>query len=208
MESSPSGLCWRGRTMSRAVTTFTPPDPPKTTRSTATRARLLQAAADLFLANGYEAVSMNDVADRAGITRAGLYRHYRSKGQLLVDVIRWKYRQFEQAPAFLDAIAEPKSAISLLWSDDGRDVRLLVTDAAAAARHDPEVLAGMAALDADRRAAVTSRLEGLPADAEAVAWLILGLASGIGMREAIGTPRPDAARLEPALARLIDALLD
>lgn len=194
--------------MSREVTSFTPPNPPKTTRSTATRARLLRAAADLFLAGGYEAVSINDVADRAGLTRAGLYRHFRSKGQLLVEVIRWKYREFEQTPAFLKAIADPNSAASLLWNEDGYDVRLLVTDAAAAARHDPEVLAGMSALDAARREAVTRRLEGRAVDAEAVAWLILGLASGIGMREAIGAARPEAGRLEPAIARVMGALLD
>jgi AcrR family transcriptional regulator len=150
---------------------------------------------------------MNDVADRAGLTKGGLYGHFRSKGQMLVEVIRWKYREFESSPAFVEALTDPKTAVGLLWSDNGLDVRLLVTDAAAAARHDADVLAGMAALDAERRAAVASRLEGLPADAEAVAWLILALASGIGLREAIGVRRPDATRLEPALARLIDALL-
>ena len=193
--------------MSREVTRFTPPDPPKTRRSIATRERLLKAAAELFLADGYDAVSMNDVADRAGLTKGGLYGHFRSKGQMLVEVIRWKYQEFEQSPSFVAAITDPRTAVGLLWSEAGLDVRLLVTDASAAARHDPDVLAGMAALDADRCAAVASRLEGLPADGGAIAWLILALACGIGMRESIGVIRPDAARLEPALHRLISALL-
>lgn len=193
--------------MSGQITAFTAPDPPKTRRSTATRGRLLHAAAELFLARGYEAVSMNEVADGAGLTKGGVYGHFRSKGQLLVEVIRCKYREFEHSPAFVEALADPKTAISLLWSDDGRDVRLLVTDAAAAARHDADVHAGMAALEAERDSAVTNRLEGLPAGAEAVGWLIQSLASGIGVREAIGVRRPDPHVLEPALARLIDALL-
>ena len=194
--------------LSRRVTKFTPPDPPKTRRSTATRARLLAAAAELFLARGYEAVSILDVAERAGVTKGGLYGHFRTKGQMLVEVIRWKYHEFENSAEFVQALQDPKTAIHLLWGKDGLDVRLLVTDAAAAARHDDDVRAGMAALDRDRCAAVAHRLEDVPSDAEAVAWIILALASGVGTREALGVKTPTAARLEPVLIRLIDALLD
>ena len=193
--------------MNRAVTTFTPPDPPKTRRSTASRLRLLGAAAELFLAHGYNAVSVNDIAERAQLTKGGFYGHFRSKGQLLVAVIRWKYQEFEQSAPFAAALSAPTSGIATMWSPEGLDVRLLVADATAAARHDPQVLAGMAALDAERFAAVAERLQGRSGDADVIAWLVLALASGIGMREAIGVRVPDLARLEPVVERLAAALL-
>lgn len=193
--------------MSREVRRFTPPEPPKTRRSGATRERLLKAAAELFLAHGYDAVSMNDVAEQAGVTKGGLYGHFRSKGQMLVEAIRWKHLQFEGSAEFAQDLVDPKTGIGLLWSAAGLEGRLLGVDAAAAARHDPDVLAGMTALNADRYAAVVEHLRDHTSDPEAVAWLILAFAAGIGVREAFGVQRPDAARLEPALARLIDALL-
>jgi AcrR family transcriptional regulator len=168
---------------------------------------VLEAASELFLAHGYTAVAMQDVAERAGLTKGGLYGHYRSKGQLLVEVIRWQYLQFESSPGFAKAISESKTAVSLLWSREGLGVRLLTVDAAAAARHDPDVLAGMAALDRERAAAVDKRLEEVPPGAQAVEWLVLALAAGIGMREAWGVRTPEQGELEQTVARLIDALL-
>jgi AcrR family transcriptional regulator len=56
------------------------------TSSTAARPRrelLLQAAADLFSANGYHGVGIDDIGAAAGITGPGVYRHFASKQALL-----------------------------------------------------------------------------------------------------------------------------
>jgi len=50
------------------------------------RARAVAAARELATEGGYAAVNMNDVAGRAGIARATLYRYFASKDHLLADV--------------------------------------------------------------------------------------------------------------------------
>lgn len=44
-----------------------------------TAQNILNAATELFTDNGFAAVSIDDVADRAGVTRGAIYHHYRSK---------------------------------------------------------------------------------------------------------------------------------
>lgn len=50
------------------------------------RAHLLEVASDLFAGKPYDAVSMDEVAKRAGISRALLYRHFQSKRDLFAGV--------------------------------------------------------------------------------------------------------------------------
>jgi AcrR family transcriptional regulator len=52
----------------------------------ARRARLVQAARELASEGGYPAVTMHDVADRAGVARATVYRYFSSKDHLLTEV--------------------------------------------------------------------------------------------------------------------------
>jgi AcrR family transcriptional regulator len=53
-----------------------------------TRDRLLDAAAELFARHGFDATSVDAVAARAGLTVGALYRHFETKGALLLDVVR------------------------------------------------------------------------------------------------------------------------
>lgn len=48
---------------------------------------ILQAAARLFVANGFHATSMREVAAEAGMSVAGVYHHYASKEQILVALL-------------------------------------------------------------------------------------------------------------------------
>lgn len=52
----------------------------------ASRAEILQAAAELFMAFGYAATSIDAVAERLGATKGRIYHHYRSKADLYFDV--------------------------------------------------------------------------------------------------------------------------
>lgn len=49
--------------------------------------RVLQAALECFVEKGYDGTSIRDIADGAGLSVAGLYHHYRSKQQILVDLM-------------------------------------------------------------------------------------------------------------------------
>lgn len=57
-------------------------------KGAATRARLLEAAAELLAEGGYAAASVAAVADRAGLSAGALYRHFPSKADLLCELFR------------------------------------------------------------------------------------------------------------------------
>lgn len=52
------------------------------------RARILDVAAELFLAHGYGATSLRHLADEAGMKAGSLYYHFASKEELLTAVLR------------------------------------------------------------------------------------------------------------------------
>lgn len=49
-----------------------------------TRARILAAAGELFYANGIRATSADRIIEQVGITKVTFYRHFPTKGQLVV----------------------------------------------------------------------------------------------------------------------------
>ncbi len=67
--------------MSAAIDTPPESDSPR-------RRRVLDAAAQLFIARGYGAVSMDEIARTAGVSKATLYAHFGSKDQLFETIIR------------------------------------------------------------------------------------------------------------------------
>jgi AcrR family transcriptional regulator len=50
------------------------------------RDRVLEAAVDLFATQGFDATSVAQVIDRAGLTKGGFYHHFASKDALLYEV--------------------------------------------------------------------------------------------------------------------------
>jgi AcrR family transcriptional regulator len=181
---------------------FVPPEPPRTPKSAGTRQRLLDVAAELFIERGFAAVSMRDIAGQAKLTKGALYGHFRSKGQLLVEVIRSKIAEGDHAPGFREAVADPTTGVELMYAPSRRDIRVLEVDAAAAARHDPDVAAGLAELYDDRHARIRDAMADLH-DPDAAAWIVGVTSGGIGMKEAAGLPRPSDDRLH---ATLLDVL--
>ena len=53
-----------------------------------TRQRLVQAARDVLERGGYAAASVIAIAERAGVSAGALYRHFPSKAELFVEVLR------------------------------------------------------------------------------------------------------------------------
>ncbi len=49
--------------------------------------RILEEALQLFAQNGYTGTSMNDIAAKLGVTKAALYKHYKSKQEILDCII-------------------------------------------------------------------------------------------------------------------------
>ncbi|MGW2048256.1 TetR/AcrR family transcriptional regulator [Streptomyces sp. NPDC001858] len=56
-------------------------------RTPARKAEIVRAARDSFAENGYAKASLRDIAERAGITHAGLLHHFSNKDELLAAVL-------------------------------------------------------------------------------------------------------------------------
>jgi AcrR family transcriptional regulator len=69
-----------------------------------TRARIIAAASTLFYAEGIRAVSVDAVADKAGLTKRTLYYHFKSKDDL--------------AAAYLAARDQPNLTLFKRWFDE------------------------------------------------------------------------------------------
>jgi AcrR family transcriptional regulator len=52
-----------------------------------TKERILEEALRLFAQSGYMGTSMNDIADQLGVTKAALYKHYKSKQEILDSIV-------------------------------------------------------------------------------------------------------------------------
>jgi AcrR family transcriptional regulator len=53
----------------------------------ARRAQLLAAAQDIFAANGYHAAAMDEIAERAGVSKPVLYQHFPGKLELYMALL-------------------------------------------------------------------------------------------------------------------------
>ena len=72
------------------------------------RKKILETAAKVICEKGYEGTSIHDIADAAGLTKAGLYHHIRSKEHLLVEIMNYGMDVFEeQVLNQVVAIADP-----------------------------------------------------------------------------------------------------
>jgi AcrR family transcriptional regulator len=159
----------------------------------------------LFIEQGYSAVSMQDIASAAELTKGAVYGHFRSKGQLLVEVIRSEIAALDESTDYGVVRSNPDRGAELLHSPKSRSLRLLEVDAAAAARHDSDVAAGLLSLYSDRHVRIREAVAHLD-DPDAAAWLIAVLGAGIGMRESAGMPLPGAERLNGVLNAALHSL--
>jgi AcrR family transcriptional regulator len=60
------------------------------------RDRILTCACDLYLQSGLEGFSMRKLAKSLGVTAPALYRHFESREQVLLEVVREAYQRLSQ----------------------------------------------------------------------------------------------------------------
>ena len=75
----------------------------------ARRLQLLQAAQDVFVAQGFHAAAMDDIADRAGVSKPVLYQHFPGKRELYLALLEQQ----------VDALAE-RLGQAMAGTDDNR----------------------------------------------------------------------------------------
>ena len=72
-------------------------------RTRARKGEILDAAEKLFMEQGYEQTSVNDILEASGVAKGSLYHHYSSKEDVLDGVLQ---RITEQIVAQMEAIAQ------------------------------------------------------------------------------------------------------
>ncbi|MFD6892130.1 TetR/AcrR family transcriptional regulator [Streptomyces sp. NPDC059957] len=91
---------------------------PQAQRKSESRARLIDAAADLFARKGFHGVSAEAVAEAAGRTTGALYSHFGGKEGLLLALLEvWKERTSEELAAEIAAgdPTDPAVHFSAMW---------------------------------------------------------------------------------------------
>lgn len=124
-------------------------------RSTETRARIVAAVRELLAERAFHESTMEDVADRAGISRATLYLHFRSRLDLvdsICDVMGEnpalvQLRETVRLPEPDEALAETVAQSIRFWSSEDALLGELYGVVAA----DPAAKDFVARQDADRR---------------------------------------------------------
>ncbi|WP_235556779.1 TetR/AcrR family transcriptional regulator [Microbacterium sp. GCS4] len=81
-------------------------------RAAATRQRIVDAARELFVRDGYRSVSLRDIAAAASISHPGLLGHFASKDDLLAEVVAGFEDDNEKAFDAITANAEPGELVS------------------------------------------------------------------------------------------------
>jgi AcrR family transcriptional regulator len=88
----------------------------KAEQSEATRAAIMEAAKDLFSTRGYAETPLEEVVQRAGVTRGALYHHFRDKGDLFMavhlQVVDWMQGRVIASMKGKDAWQRLKSGIN------------------------------------------------------------------------------------------------
>src|SRR5436305_6456162 len=79
----------------------------------ARRKQLLAAAQDVFVANGYHAAAMDDIAERAGVSKPVLYQHFPGKLELYLTLLdkHWE-APVAQVRAALESTSDNKHRVA------------------------------------------------------------------------------------------------
>jgi AcrR family transcriptional regulator len=175
------------------------PSPPASARRTsrlprsARRLQLLRAARDVFVAQGFHAAAMDDIADRAGVSKPVLYQHFPGKRELYLALLEQhvdeltdrvaqamadtednRARVDAAVGAYFDFVDAEGEAFRLVFESDLRndgDVRAVVDRGTrACVEAIAEVIAADTGADRERALLLASGLTGL-AETSARWWL-------------------------------------
>jgi AcrR family transcriptional regulator len=178
---------------------------PRDERRRRTEASILDAARELFAAEGYERTTIRGVAARAGIDPALVMQHFGSKEGLFAASTRWSNEHQSILTATTDSL--PAAAIADLLShfEQGDDREGAVALMRSCLTH-PAALAAMRdQVMCERKEAVAAQLDG--PDAELRAALFAACMIGLGMARYLIKLEPVASAAADDLERLFTPAL-
>lgn len=188
-----------------------------TDKSQATRATLLDVAADTFEKDGYGATSVRDLADRSGMTTGAIYAHFRGKANLLAEAVKMRLeRDLEEYGRRRYGHATLADWLARNFRDfrHRRAMRALLVEGGAAARtdeHARELLREVLVAKQDEWAAIYREIwsaENLDPEVDPAAFMELLWAAelGFGVLEAYGIEPPKPNVLSRTVGRIVRSL--
>jgi AcrR family transcriptional regulator len=113
---------------------------------------ILEHAARLIFQHGYEATSMQEIAESCGLTKAGLYHHIKTKEALLLAIMHYGMDLFEEMVVNkVQDVADPLARlrecmarnIALVTHDSSKEVTIIL--------HEHQTLTGTSQLEINTR---------------------------------------------------------
>jgi AcrR family transcriptional regulator len=186
-----------------------------------TRARLLQAASEVFAKHGYDRASLDDVAAAAGLTKGAVYSSFTSKDELFYALMR---ERIGERLALATAAVERRSTLQDTARDPGAGLAELIFSQAewhllfiefwARAVRDPSLRLEFARQRRAVRELIARFLEQqaaqlgieLPAPADQLAVAVLALSNGIAIEQLADPDTVDPSVFGTTLGLLLGRL--
>lgn len=185
-----------------------------------TRAELLEAAAAVFAAHGFNGASVDKVAEAAGYTKGAVYSNFTSKEELFLELLG---QQLDRTIEALGAAVRGASPDELTVEAASWHATLPVLDGTwflleaefllyAARKTDPSIRERVAARQRRTRARITELVEEHLADlgidepalpAEDVARLLMATADGLAQAALVDETARDGSRLFATLLGIL-----
>ncbi len=182
-----------------------------------TRARLVDAAAEVFTERGYDGAGVQEIARRAGLTTGPIYANFRGKADLLAEAI--ESRSSHEIEALLGLTdCSPTELLAALGRSLARpkpnDVNALLVVAVVAARRDTEVATALRVhvqREIDQLGILITRARDAGEIDDdlatvALARFCLALAFGSVALDTLGVDPPDPKEWSAVITRLVSAL--
>jgi AcrR family transcriptional regulator len=174
----------------------------------------VRSAAELFVEEGYGAVSVRDLARRTHLTSGAIYGHFRNKADLLVATIADRIASELEGPR---GTADNFSGyISRQWKTyrSRTAMRALLVEGAAAARIDDDVreeLAELLSTKLDEWRAIYHEVQisekmDPEVDMDTLVVMLVAVELGVGVMESIGIDLPKPAAWARTVERLLTSL--
>jgi AcrR family transcriptional regulator len=185
---------------------------PSRERGHATRAKILQATAELVAEAGWSGFSTRDIAARAGVTQGIVSYHWRSKDDLVresalaasAQALAPAFDALERAPSVRAAL-EQMLELEELFREEPQ-LALLLFETMLQAGRDPQLRRALAEMMRDFRARLATALADQgAADSEATAAALTAALDGLFLHAAVDD-RLDAQAAGAVLLRLVDDL--
>ena len=182
-----------------------------------TREKLLDAAVDVFVRDGYAGTSVHAIAKAADLTTGAIYKHFANKDELLIEAV-WTIAETELGELLRSEGSQPSTGVILSMGDwlmaEGRsDRQSLLIDVISASKQHPE----LAALLRSRLEEKSNELEGALAsmqqsgevdstlDRYAAAWLLQCIAFGAIVMNDLKVTQPKRRSWRDTIARLVES---